>query len=202
MNGNCNNATTLQVSKTKPDAFLYIFVLQYYLSARKFLSQAVEDRTFCIANAATTCANSCAGVVTKSFSYYFGKKVKRSSHNLFSLHQSCTETCTVVCGFWYLYRRICSNVILPLFLFISCGFWYLYRRICSNVILPPVFFHFLSHACTIVHLMRILVPLLSHLFQFNFTPSVFTFSHIHVCLMQVASSTCTTTTAAATTAGR
>merc|ERR1711928_234057 len=45
----------------------------------------VEDRTFCMTNAPTTCANSCAGV-------------------------PCTQTCTVVCGFWYFYRRICSNV--------------------------------------------------------------------------------------------
>ena len=51
-------------------------------------------------------------MVTKGFSYYF-EKVKCSSHNSYFLHQSCTETCTVVCGFWYLYRRICSNVISP-----------------------------------------------------------------------------------------
>ena len=57
-------------------------------------------------------ANSWAEMVTKGFSYYF-EKVKCSSHNSYFLHQSCTETCTVVCGFWYLYRRICSNVISP-----------------------------------------------------------------------------------------
>merc|ERR1712025_294126 len=47
--------------------------------------KTVEDRTFCMMNAPTTCANSCAGV-------------------------DCSQTCTVVCGFWYFYRRICSNV--------------------------------------------------------------------------------------------
>ena len=31
----------------------------------ELVPQAVEDRTFCMANAPTTCANSCAGVVTK-----------------------------------------------------------------------------------------------------------------------------------------
>ena len=39
--------------------FLFLMVLNRYM----MISQAVEDRTFCMANAATTCANSCTGVV-------------------------------------------------------------------------------------------------------------------------------------------
>ena len=82
----------------------------------QLFSQAVEDRTFCMTNAPTTCANSCAGVVTQlgrtlllstSSSPIF---LKSAYYALFFLPQPCTQTCTVVCGFWYFYRRICSNV--------------------------------------------------------------------------------------------
>ena len=41
--------------------FLFLMVL----NTSMMISQAVEDRTFCMANAATTCANSCTGVVIK-----------------------------------------------------------------------------------------------------------------------------------------
>merc|ERR1711971_34575 len=70
-------------SSTYTTIFLIFLIASPILAAPEI--KAVEDRTFCMSNAPTTCANSCAGV-------------------------PCTQTCTVVCGFWYLYRRICSNV--------------------------------------------------------------------------------------------
>merc|ERR1712105_316590 len=68
---------------------IYTTIFFVFLIASPILAapeiKAVEDRSFCMLNAPTTCANSCAGV-------------------------DCSQTCTVVCGFWYFYRRICSNV--------------------------------------------------------------------------------------------
>merc|ERR1712243_534117 len=47
--------------------------------------KSAEDRFFCKIFAPQTCANSCAG-------------------------QPCTQHCTVICGFWFFYRRLCSAV--------------------------------------------------------------------------------------------
>merc|ERR1711973_711396 len=76
----------LQITKMNSTVFSAIFMVLLIASPLQAApeTQAVEDRTFCMANAATTCANSCTGA-------------------------SCDETCTVICGFWYFYRRPCSN---------------------------------------------------------------------------------------------
>merc|ERR1712112_130135 len=44
-----------------------------------------EDRFFCMSNAEQTCANSCAGL-------------------------DCSQSCHVICGFWYYIKRPCSAV--------------------------------------------------------------------------------------------
>merc|ERR1711872_858107 len=76
----------LQITKMNSTVFSAIFMVLLVASPLQAApeTQAVEDRTFCMAQAATTCANSCTGV-------------------------SGDETCTVICGFWYFYRRPCSN---------------------------------------------------------------------------------------------
>merc|ERR1712211_206197 len=65
----------LQITKMNSTVFSAIFMVFLIASPLQAApeTQAVEDRTFCMANAATTCANSCTGV-------------------------SCDETCTVISG--------------------------------------------------------------------------------------------------------
>merc|ERR1712226_1710240 len=67
--------------------FFFFLIVSPILSAPE--NKAVEDRTFCIANAPTTCASMCANV-------------------------DCNETCTVVCGFLplpsHLFQRGFNNM--------------------------------------------------------------------------------------------